>query len=247
MRVRHLSALSTATLLILGGGSAHAAVYGTVVSSTPVYASLAVPLQQCVEEPVVQPARTGGGGAIAGAIFGAALGNMIGHGSGRAVATGLGMIAGAAIGDHAEAQAAPPVTGSVQRCRTVSRTESRIVGYDVIYDYDGMRRSVRLANDPGPRIALDVAVTPIDGVAPTWRGSVPPPVSAPVYRSPADLQGDDDLVIAPAPARMVYAPQPVVAVNPWPYVAAGAVVGAVGYSVYRGHPGRHAHWHEYRR
>lgn len=45
---------------------------------------------------------SGGGGALLGAIIGGVIGNTIGHGDGRAAATAVGVIGGAAIGDSVE-------------------------------------------------------------------------------------------------------------------------------------------------
>jgi outer membrane lipoprotein SlyB len=41
-----------------------------------------------------------GGGAVLGAVIGGVIGNQIGAGSGRAAATGLGMVGGAVIGNR---------------------------------------------------------------------------------------------------------------------------------------------------
>src|SRR5205085_12103306 len=121
--------------------------YGTVVSSTPVYGQMPVGGQVCAEEQVNAAPRTSGAGAIAGALIGGAVGNQIGSGVGRAAATGLGLVLGTAIGNQAEAHAAGPQTNTVQRCRNVSRYEDRVVGYDVVYDYNGTQRTARLAQD----------------------------------------------------------------------------------------------------
>ncbi|OGB01092.1 MAG: hypothetical protein A3E25_15390 [Burkholderiales bacterium RIFCSPHIGHO2_12_FULL_69_20] len=48
--------------------------------------------------------RTSGGGAVLGAVLGAVVGRQIGGGSGRDVATGLGAIGGAVIGNTVEAR-----------------------------------------------------------------------------------------------------------------------------------------------
>lgn len=48
--------------------------------------------------------RTSGGGALAGAIIGGVIGNQIGGGSGKAAATAIGIVGGAAIGNEAERQ-----------------------------------------------------------------------------------------------------------------------------------------------
>ena len=56
----------------------------------------------------------------------------------RAGATGIGAVAGAAIGNGVEVNAAnayPPTAVPVQRCQTVSAYEDRTIGYDVVYEY----------------------------------------------------------------------------------------------------------------
>lgn len=210
--------------------------YAPVVSSTPVLASVPVAQRQCYDEPVAYPQRSSGGGALLGAVIGAAVGNSVGIGAGRAAATGIGMIAGAAIGDRVEAEGSPPVATTAQRCRNVTRYEQRTVGYDVVYDYQGARRSVRMANDPGPQVALEVNVTPVGAQAPSRRDVMPP---TPVYLSPADLPYDDEEVPPPR-SRVIYATQPAIYVNPWPYVVIGGGRGWYGGPAYRGW---HGHGH----
>jgi len=53
-------------------------------------------------EIVSESARTSGGGAVLGAVIGAVVGNQIGSGSGRAAATGVGLIGGAVVGNAIE-------------------------------------------------------------------------------------------------------------------------------------------------
>ena len=48
--------------------------------------------------------RTSGGGAVLGAVLGAVVGRQIGSGSGRDLATGLGAIGGAVVGNTVEAR-----------------------------------------------------------------------------------------------------------------------------------------------
>jgi uncharacterized protein YcfJ len=190
---------------------AWATEFGNVVSSTPVYASVPVVQQQCFDEPVVYQRPNSGAGALIGAIAGAAIGNGLGSGSGRMAATGIGMITGAAIGDQVEANGTPPVATTAQRCRNVTRYENRPVGYDVVYEYQGVRRSVRLAQDPGSQIALDVNVVPVGGPAQGQPAQSLPP---PVYGARGEA------VYEPGPAPVIYAPPPVYA-RPWPYMVVG--------------------------
>jgi uncharacterized protein YcfJ len=213
MRFPSTILLMVAVAALCGAATgARATELGNVVSSTPVYASVPVTQLQCVDQPVVYQRPTSGAGALFGAIAGAAIGNGLGGGAGRMAATGIGMVTGAAIGDHVEASGTPPVATTVQQCHNVTRYENRPVGYDVVYEYQGMRHSVRLAQDPGSQIALDVSVAPAGGQPPIQQAQPLPP---PVYGArPAALY-------EPAPAPVVYVPPPVY-VRPWPYVFIGA-------------------------
>jgi uncharacterized protein YcfJ len=206
LRILPLAALA----LGLAGGAHAAAEYGTVVSSTPVYAQVPASDRVCTDDVVTTAPRTTGAGAVAGAIFGGVIGNQFGHGAGRAAATGLGVVLGSAIGNQAEANGTPPQTSTVQRCQNVSRYEDRVVGYDVVYEYAGMQRTARMAQDPGgpgSRIAVDVNITGAGAPARASRGTPVPPVGAqPAYSGePVGVPAYQ----APPPARVVYATPPV--------------------------------------
>jgi uncharacterized protein YcfJ len=225
MSLRSMPAKLAITTLCCAATGAWATEFGAVVSSTPVFASVPAGQQQCFEEPVVVQRPNSGAGALLGAIAGAAIGNSVGGGTGRAVATGIGMAAGASFGDQVEANGSPPLNTTVQRCRNVIRYENRTIGYDVVYDYQGVRRSVRLAQDPGDRVALEVNVAPIEGQRPSRQAS---PLPAPVYGPSAAVTYEQ------APQPMVYVPAPVY-VQPWPYVVIGGNWGWQG--------GWHGHRH----
>lgn len=210
-------------LLCAASSSAWAVEYGTVISSTQVVASTPVPQRQCVEEQRVYPPRSSGAGAVIGAIAGAAIGNSIGSGAGQAAATGLGLVAGSVIGDRIETEGTPAPTQIVQRCRTVTKLEQRTVGYDVVYEYQGVQRTARVAQEPGERIALEVA--PVGQVPPPrWSGSTTAPAAPPVV---VEYEADRP------PPRVVYVqpdyrPVPVYGYGygyGWPYPAVGVVIG----------------------
>jgi hypothetical protein len=118
----------------------------------------------------VQPPTTGGG-AVVGGVLGGLAGNAIGAGAGRALATGIGAVAGALVGNQVEASNTPPVPVTTTSCAYTRTQQTRIIGYDVVYDYNGQRRTARVASDPGDRIALDVTAV---GEAPVT-ADVPPP------------------------------------------------------------------------
>ena len=219
--------------------AAHAAEYATVVSSTPVTASVNVPRRVCSEaQQYVQP-QSSGAGAVIGAIAGGLLGNTVGGGFGRAAATGVGVVAGAAIGNNVEANSYPPASVPVQRCQTVAAYENRTVGYDVVYEYNGRRYTTRLARDPGPQLAVDVR--------PAGRASSPsssldrlgPPVASdgmPQDEVEAPPPAYDAPPVAVAPRPVYYYGQPAYVVAPPAYVVAPAIGFSLGYW-----GGRH-HW-----
>jgi len=209
-RTLHLSVVTA--LLSLGAAQVHATEYGTVVSSTPVLGQSAVPERNCYDEQVTVAPRPSGGGAVVGALIGGVVGNSVGAGMGRAAATAVGAVAGAAIGSQAEANAAVPATTTVQRCRSATRYEDRIIGYDVVYDFNGNRRTARLAQDPGgpgTRIALEVNVAPSGAPARAGRsGAVPPPPTS--QRRYDEGRVDEVYDEPPRVVREVYyAPPPV--------------------------------------
>ncbi|MBS0447806.1 MAG: glycine zipper 2TM domain-containing protein [Proteobacteria bacterium] len=191
----HAAVLAALVAPVVG---AQAAETATVISSTPVMAQVAVPQQACNNEQQYVRGPTTGGGALLGAILGGVVGNTIGHGMGRAAATGVGVVAGSVIGNQVEANGQPPGEVTVQRCRPVAAYENRTVGYDVVYEYAGRRYTTRMANDPGPTLAIDVspAGSPSAAVAPPA-----PPAYVQSYPVP--------------PAPVVYAPAPAVVVTPY--------------------------------
>ncbi|HEY2561018.1 MAG TPA: glycine zipper 2TM domain-containing protein [Caldimonas sp.] len=237
-----VAAATTAAGMLTLSAAAHAADYANVVSAMPVTESVAVPHQECVNgEQLVQQPPSGAGAAI-GAIAGGVIGNQFGHGFGRAAATGLGAVTGSAIGNNVEANATPPTSVPVQRCRTVNGYENRIVGYDVVYEYHGQRYSTRLPQDPGQRLAVDVRPAgnaPLDRVAPPPSyGAVPPAYSegAPVV--------SDQAPVYYAAAPNYYYPPAAPLVYPAPYFVGPAIGFGIGYWAGRSWGWGHGHhWH----
>lgn len=249
MKTRSLPALAaliaSAAPLLWPAAASAATDYGTIVSSTPVLGQVAVPQRDCYDEQVTHAGRPSGGGALVGGIVGGLIGNAIGHGSGRAAATAIGVVTGAAVGNEADRNSAPRSVSTVRRCQTSQYQEDRIIGYDVVYDYAGTRRSVRLPTDPGgpgTRIALDVNVVPAALPRSSRQGMpVPPPghrsrvddgaVGVPAYedRVESTVYEDTRYVPVPVPAPAYYAPYPY-------YYGAPAVISI----------GTHWHGHHHR-
>ena len=229
-----LGAIGLATA---GAASAQQEV-GRVISSTPVVQQVPVSRQVCNQQPMVQHQPQGsGGGAILGAIVGGVLGNQIGSGFGRAAATGVGAIAGAAVGDNLERRTDPYAHQA--QCQAQTTYENRTVGYNVQYEYGGKTHTVQLPYDPGPTIALNIQ--PVNTQAP----------QAPQAAMPSDgvyAAGYAQPLVAPQGPTVVYpgygyaAPAyPVYYARPYyrPYYVPPVSL-SLGY-VYRG--GHRHHWH----
>jgi len=121
-----------------------------VIKTQPVHQIVTETLQQCVTE-TVTPTEKGSGGAIVGAIVGGVVGNQIGGGSGRDIATGVGVITGAVVGDNM--QNAPRTQ---QRCTPIQNSRSVIVGYDVTCEYLGRQMTHRMDRDPEQYVTVTV-------------------------------------------------------------------------------------------
>ena len=169
-----LSVLATACLAF----TAQADEYARVFTTTPIVQQVAVPRQVCSQQQVTtQPNKSG---AIAGGTIGSAIG---GRGSDRALATAIGAFGGAIFGDKIEG-APPPEVRTVQTCNNQNFYESRIVAYNVLYEYAGKQYTVQMPQDPGPTLRLQI--TPMTSSNQNYNyppaGSpVPPPGSAPQY------------------------------------------------------------------
>jgi uncharacterized protein YcfJ len=173
-------------------GVAGAEEVGRVISSTPVVQQIPVQRQVCNPQPVAVQPQSSGAGAVIGGIVGGLLGHGVGGGFGRAAATGVGVVAGAAVGDSLERRGEYPQQAMAQQCATQTSYENRTVAYNVQYEYAGKTFNVQMPYDPGPTIRLQVS-----------------PVSA--NEAPEDAEA---VAAAPAGPAPVYAPQTPSAVYP---------------------------------
>lgn len=219
---------------LAAAGVAEAEELGRVISSTPVVQQVGVPRQVCTTEQVVSEAPKSGAGAVIGAVAGAVLGHTVGGGSGQVLATGVGMIGGAAVGDHLEGSRNQAKT--VQRCSNQTFYENRTVAYNVVYEYGGKQFSVQMPQDPGPYVRLQI--TPVGGTAQPPQAPVPTsyvPAAAPVQVSSVTTVVESAPVyVAAAQVPVVYAPA---------YPAYHSYYPPVGLSVNLGYSNvRHRHW-----
>jgi uncharacterized protein YcfJ len=158
MRMRRLFLF--VSMPVVGLLPAHADVteVATVLSSTAILEQVATPRSVCSNEQVTVAGKKSGAGAVMGAIAGGALGNQVGNGDGRALATAIGIIGGAALGDRIEGPGQPE-TRTVQNCREETTYSTRTRGYRVLYQYAGRRYEVEMPYDPGS--TLRVRVVPV--------------------------------------------------------------------------------------
>jgi uncharacterized protein YcfJ len=122
---------------------------------TSVRAVVGPPQQRCwVERQVVDSSSPGVNvpGAVVGGVVGGVLGHQIGAGRGRDLATGIGVLGGAAVGANVGREASGAVyTQDVQRCANVSPGVA-LDYYDVTYNYRGYEHRVQMTSPPGRTI-----------------------------------------------------------------------------------------------
>jgi uncharacterized protein YcfJ len=145
---------------------------GRVVSSMPIIQQVAVPRQVCTQQQVATQAHKSGAGSAMGAIAGGVVGNAIGKGDGNALATAIGLIGGAILGDKIEG-APPTEMRNVQTCSTQNFYENRTIAYNVVYEFNGKQYNVQMPQDPGPTVRLQV--TPMISSTQSAPPSVPYP------------------------------------------------------------------------
>lgn len=136
--------------------------YAQVISVTPVRRSVDNPQQVCHDVEVVYHVAPKDenkiAGTVIGAVAGAVVGSQIGKGHGRDAARVAGAVGGAVAGRKIqESQQEKKTQTRIERqCETVNDPTFEVIGYDIIYSYDGQSHAARVAEDPGPRIKLPV-------------------------------------------------------------------------------------------
>jgi uncharacterized protein YcfJ len=120
-----------------------------VVSSTPAYQTQMREHKVC-DKPAPSTG-TNAVGTILGGVAGGLLGHQVGRGTGRTVATAAGAVGGAVAGN-----AIANNMEETPSCRMVTDPQQVLVGYDVIYEFSGQRGQVRLPQQPGSSIVVEV-------------------------------------------------------------------------------------------
>lgn len=158
------------SFLAVAAASAHAQGYvdqARVTHVEPQYERVRVPRQTCSEEWVREPqrqVRRDYGGAVLGGVVGALIGNQVGGGHGREAATAVGAVVGAFTGDNLSNRVRwqpAPAERPVTTCRDVDEIQSRLVGYQVSYDYRGQGFTTLMQDKPGQYLQVRVSVDPV--------------------------------------------------------------------------------------
>lgn len=149
-------------------------VYAEVVDVEPLFRTVRVrrPERECWDEEVYDDRyrrhRGTAPATVAGGIIGGAVGRQFGDGKGRDAMTVVGTLIGSAIAHDRAAQRHyddydRPRVRVVERCETHWQTydDRRLEGYRVTYVYGGREYTTRTAHEPGDRIRVNVAVTPV--------------------------------------------------------------------------------------
>lgn len=230
--------LVLSTLAVAAGFAAVPAsamdILARVISSTPVVQQVAVPRQVCSNQPVITQSPNSGAGALMGALAGGAAGNAIGNGGGRAVATMIGLVGGAMVGDRIEGNNTQ--VQNMQQCTTQTYYENRPSHYNVVYEYQGTQYNTQMANDPGQYVRLQV--TPVGAMTPapqTFQSAPQPQTYVQPYEQPQTYV--QPTYVQPAVVYPAYYPRPYYQ----PYYAPIGLSLNFGYS--RGYGGgHHRHW-----
>ena len=131
---------------------------------TYVRAVVGPPQQRCWVEPTLVDSTTSAGVNVPGAIIGGAIGGIIGHqiggGRGQDLATGIGVLGGAAVGANVGRSPDGVVyTQNVQRCEYVPAS-ARADYWDVTYVFAGYEHRAQLTAPPGSTIMVNAQGEP---------------------------------------------------------------------------------------
>lgn len=214
-----LSAVAVCAVAVLPNSALATDILARVISSTPVVQQIAVPRQVCNNQAVVTEAPKSGAGALLGAVAGGAAGNAIGNGNGRALATVIGLMGGAIVGNNVEGS--NNQVRNVQQCVTQTVYENRASHFNVVYEYQGTQYNVQMPNDPGQYVRLQV--TPVGAM------NAPPQAGFPAQPQPYTYQAPPQQIqpfqqpqtyLQPSRSQPVYIQQSTTYLQPVPVYAA---------------------------
>ncbi|MEY3202198.1 MAG: hypothetical protein RIR70_1748 [Pseudomonadota bacterium] len=161
--IKHLAVISSlaAATLAQAAPAVQFNDWAKVVSSTPRFEQVNEPRDICRDERVITPsAGRDNTGAVLGGLAGALIGSQVGKGNGRVAAAAVGAATGAIVGDRVGGAGSAASEQIVERCQRVDNWRSTLVGYDVIYEYQGRSMSTFMKDAPGAFLKLHVSVRP---------------------------------------------------------------------------------------
>ena len=135
--------------------------YAEVLNVVEATETVQTPREVCEDVPVTRQAPVKDEnkilGTVAGVVLGGVLGNQVGGGTGKKLATVAGAAAGGYAGNKVQGnmQAKDTYTTTERRCRTVTDTSQKVIGYDVTYRLGDKESTGRMDRRPGSRIPVE--------------------------------------------------------------------------------------------
>jgi uncharacterized protein YcfJ len=162
----------TAVVSVPAVAENHAGTYewATVVEAEPIIRIIRRPVGEevCWQEEVYRevPERRAKAPVVFGALLGGLIGNQFGSGHGRDAMTFAGVALGSAIAKDNQRRNNPQhfYASLEDRCgiNTEWQETKQIIGWDVVYEYQGETYVTRMQNEPGERIQVQVSIAPIE-------------------------------------------------------------------------------------
>ena len=144
--------------------------WAKVLNATPVTQIVRTPNDQqvCWDQQVQRPVPEYRSATplIIGGLIGGVIGHQFGGYHSRGALTAFGAALGTSIAADQQARRYPPAytVATERRCRVEKqwREESRVVAWDVTYEYQGVVYQTRMNQPPGDRIRVRVSVEPVN-------------------------------------------------------------------------------------
>ena len=160
---------AAATLPVFAGQGDARYEWARVVEAEPVTRILRQPVDEkvCWQEEVYRevPQYRSKTPVVLGAILGGLIGNQFGGGSGRDAMTFAGVALGSAIAKDNQRRDNPQhfYASLEDRCgiNTEWKEIHQVIGWDVVYEYQGETYMARMQDEPGDRIQVRVDVQPV--------------------------------------------------------------------------------------
>ena len=148
---------------------------GYVQSVEPLFRSYTERKEVCRDEQVTDrsgySSDSNPAGVVIGAIAGGILGNQVGGGSGKALATGLGLVTGAIVGDNlSRRDARTPTSRTTRVCRDEAVQVRAPAGFEVTFTYQERNYTLVTETDPGQYVQLVVGVSDVQPTSRADRG-----------------------------------------------------------------------------